>query len=205
MTADVLDRLSRRSTVVGECWLWDGCLNSRGYGCIGINGVSRLAHRVAYEAAKGPIPDGLVIDHLCHNADPSCSGGPTCRHRRCWRPEHLDATTPRLNQSRSHRDGSHRTHCPQGHPYTDANTRLRDGKRSCRKCGAESAAKSAAKTLAASDGHPPTWTPGSAYGRGCRCTECRATNADIQRRHQERRRAALIAEAVPPTPSERAS
>ena len=67
-----------------ECWLWDGCLNSRGYGCIGINGVSRLAHRVAYEAAKGPIPDGLVIDHLCHNADPSCSGGPTCRHRRCW-------------------------------------------------------------------------------------------------------------------------
>lgn len=51
------------------CWLWLGsaCL---GYGRMRFGGQSRLAHRVAYEAMRGPIPKGMVLCHKCDN--PGC-------------------------------------------------------------------------------------------------------------------------------------
>lgn len=56
-----------------ECWPWLGVKNQKGYGMVSdwlkFNG-SRLAHRLTYEYLIGPIPDGLVIDHLCRN--PGC-------------------------------------------------------------------------------------------------------------------------------------
>lgn len=54
-------------------------------------------HRFMYERFVGPIPDGYVVDHLCHNADQSCAGGSTCAHRRCANPDHLGAVTQRGN------------------------------------------------------------------------------------------------------------
>jgi hypothetical protein len=50
----------------------------------------KLAHRVSYEAAYGPIPAGLHIDHLC-------------RVRKCVRPEHLEAVTQGENNLRAFR------------------------------------------------------------------------------------------------------
>jgi len=48
------------------CWIWPGrTRRGQGYGAIRILGRSRAVHRVSYEVAKGPIPLGLVIDHLC--------------------------------------------------------------------------------------------------------------------------------------------
>lgn len=62
------------------CWIWLGC-TSGGYGLFGIaTSKSAKAHRIAYEIAYGPIPDGLQIDHLCRN--------PTCVN-----PCHLEAVT----------------------------------------------------------------------------------------------------------------
>lgn len=32
-----------------------------------MNGKVRYAHRLAWEAENGPIPDGIKVDHKCHN------------------------------------------------------------------------------------------------------------------------------------------
>ena len=65
----------------GEHWLWRG----RTHPMSGYGTYSRSqAHRVAYEFCVGPIPDGLVIDHLC-------------RIRHCVHPDHLEAVTHQEN------------------------------------------------------------------------------------------------------------
>lgn len=105
------------------CWLWTGALNSRGYASVANGrGGSMLAHRAAWEAANGNIPDGHQIDHICHNMDQDCPGGISCKHRRCINPAHLEAVTQSKNLRRAIRSRRARTYCPQGHPMTDENT-----------------------------------------------------------------------------------
>ena len=53
-----------------ECWEWtDGC-DGDGYGVVGAGGKTVRAHRVAWEVAHGPIPDGVHVLHQCDN--PPC-------------------------------------------------------------------------------------------------------------------------------------
>jgi len=55
------------------CILWTGAIDQDigGYGRFHLKGdVKVLSHRYAYELAHGPIPDGLLIRHTCHN--PAC-------------------------------------------------------------------------------------------------------------------------------------
>jgi hypothetical protein len=40
----------------GSCWIWQAS-DVRGYGIFRLNGHNRVAHRVAYMWANGPIPD----------------------------------------------------------------------------------------------------------------------------------------------------
>ena len=80
---------------------------------------------MAYEHYKGPIPDGLQIDHLC-------------RVRRCCNPEHLEAVTPAENTDRQDHANRRKDVCPKNHPYDDENTVVRaDGFRHCRTCERE--------------------------------------------------------------------
>lgn len=112
------------------CWLWRGSKHS-GYGVINVPGRGRpRAHRLSYEMAIGPIPDGLLV---CH----------TCDIRECVRPEHLflgtakDNTADCIAKGRLHpgNPGKNVTHCPQGHEYNAANTCFRsNGHRACRRC-----------------------------------------------------------------------
>ncbi|WP_414654556.1 HNH endonuclease signature motif containing protein [Intrasporangium sp.] len=67
----------------------------------------------------GPIPEGLVLDHLCRN-------------RACCNPAHLEPVTIRENILRG--EPANRTHCPHGHAYTPENTRIDNNMRSCRTC-----------------------------------------------------------------------
>lgn len=57
------------------CWIWAKCLSADGYGIQvrGVNGkqFTLLAHRFVYELLKGPIPEGLQLDHLCRKGPAS--------------------------------------------------------------------------------------------------------------------------------------
>ena len=62
------DRFWPKVDKSGDCWLWTGGQNLQGYGVISKGGhVSRkmLAHRLAYELANGPIPEGVNVLHRC--------------------------------------------------------------------------------------------------------------------------------------------
>jgi hypothetical protein len=68
----------------GDCWLWTAGCFSGGYGAFSMKRKPRKAHRVAYEMFNGPIPDGLLVDHLCHTPP-------------CVNPGHLRAVTNKQN------------------------------------------------------------------------------------------------------------
>lgn len=77
-----------RSGGPDACWLWTGAPID-GYGTFTVStGVSRRAHRVAYELQVGPIPAGLEIDHLC-------------RVKLCVNVKHLEAVTHAENLRRA--------------------------------------------------------------------------------------------------------
>lgn len=59
------------------CFIWQRHLDENGYGR-----ASRrtLAHRLYYERARGPVPEGLELDHLC-------------RVPACVNPDHLEPVT----------------------------------------------------------------------------------------------------------------
>jgi len=107
------------------CWLFTASLSPRGYGRFAINGRPRFAHRIAYELLIGPIPHGLILDHLC-------------RIRACVNPAHLEPVTNRENLLRGvglTATNAAKTHCPKGHEYTPQNTwTSAKNQRHCRTC-----------------------------------------------------------------------
>lgn len=65
-----------------QCWIWPAKNQGKmaRYAKIRVGKTIVYAHRVAYEAFRGPIPEGLEIDHLCRNT-------------RCVNPFHLEPVT----------------------------------------------------------------------------------------------------------------
>lgn len=59
-----------KTTRQGECLIWLGAVNPKGYGKVYFEGRNRRAHCVAWELTRGPIPDGLWVLHTCDN--PRC-------------------------------------------------------------------------------------------------------------------------------------
>lgn len=53
-----------------SCWMWNQAPDGHGYGHARYKGIRRYAHRASYEINVGRIPDGMLIDHKCHN--PMC-------------------------------------------------------------------------------------------------------------------------------------
>ena len=62
LLASVLSRCQRQPN---GCLDWLGATNSRGYGCIRVDGEMWLVHRLMWELVRGPIPAGLHCLHSC--------------------------------------------------------------------------------------------------------------------------------------------
>jgi len=113
------------------CWVWTGSgQGGNGYGGFRVSQEKvAYAHRFSYEMARGSVPLGLELDHLC-------------RVRRCVNPDHLEPVTRLENIRRSPLVGliqRTRTQCPKGHLYSDENTYFNPRKgrgvnRVCRAC-----------------------------------------------------------------------
>ena len=80
------EAFAARTERLGKCLIWTGAKNSDGYGYLQVNGRITQVHRYAYEEAHGPIPDGMMIDHICHN-------------RTCVNVDHLRLATAAQNNS----------------------------------------------------------------------------------------------------------
>lgn len=137
-------RVWDKITVTEGCWTWTGA-GSGGSDPYGVtwDGERRVkAHRLTYEAAYGPIGEGLVLDHLC-------------RTHLCVNPTHLEPVTNAENVMRGNAPGPLATRtnrCKRGHEYTPENTKNRsDGYRECRTCMREASRryKAARKEAAA--------------------------------------------------------
>ncbi len=110
------------------CIEWSGYTIKTGsgrYGKISVGGRSMMVHRLAYQRTRGPIPDGLVIDHLCRNTV-------------CCNPLHLEAVTHRTNILRGEGHtarNARKRYCKRGHPLFGENLRITvNGYRNCQKC-----------------------------------------------------------------------
>lgn len=129
--------LKRRQVTDSGCWIWPGGRTPQGYGMVNVGGRNDYTHRVAYRTFKGPIPEGLQIDHLC-------------RVTSCFNPAHLEAVTKSVNVLRAvpfrgpRRPPRPKTHCTHGHEFTEANTyfglsTIGRPRRWCRACAARRA------------------------------------------------------------------
>ena len=80
------ERLFGKNTTPGAngCLMWEGSIDRGGYGIFTALDSDKRAHRYAWERANGPIPEGMVIDHMCHN-------------RACVNIEHLRLATTKQN------------------------------------------------------------------------------------------------------------
>lgn len=100
-----------------------------GYVLLSRDGTSKHAHHHFYETIVGPIPTGLVPDHLC-------------RDRACCAPAHIEPVTRSVNALRGRNVNREKTHCPRGHAYAGNNAILRERtkrgnrfvNRTCRVC-----------------------------------------------------------------------
>jgi hypothetical protein len=114
-----------------ECWIWQGALDSGGYGRFMLdarrNGARKveLAHRVAWLLFKGKLPkweapDWIGLDHF------------KCDTPGCVNPDHLKLATVIANAKRGKRPYSDKVKCVRGHNLPSRKPGSRQ--RVCREC-----------------------------------------------------------------------
>jgi HNH endonuclease len=114
-------------TIYGEHHIWTGATNGVGYGMVRVTNPRRnmLVHRAVWELEHGPIPSGLFVLHHCDT--PPCH-----KFGHLFLGTQADNVADMLTKGRHFEQG--KTHCPQGHPYDEANTYIYRGCRYCREC-----------------------------------------------------------------------
>lgn len=108
------------------CWQWTGYVLPSGYAEISFRSKQCRVHRLMYEAANGPIPDGMDVLHSCDNT-------------LCFNPAHLSLGTDSENITQSVERKRHaksrNTCCPAGHSFAEHGwINPRTGWRACKAC-----------------------------------------------------------------------
>jgi hypothetical protein len=107
-----------------------------GYGQIWFDGKQVRTHRLAWELAHGPIPDGMKVCHHCDNPS-CCQTDPTEGYPdgHLFLGDHDDNMADKVTKGRQRNQNVGKTHCPANHEYTEANTHInKRGSRVCRDC-----------------------------------------------------------------------
>lgn len=123
------------------CWKWGRAHSSQGYSCVWWEGSQQSLHRVLYQLLIGPVPEGLVLDHI------------VCENKWCASPYHL---APATNEWNWVRERVQKQVCKHGHSDWKVVTK-RDGKqrRKCNECGRIEARNRMRRKRAAARGvHP---------------------------------------------------
>lgn len=113
----------------GQCWLWKGSDNGRGYGRFSVDGKT---YQQAARWLLGHLRGKPLESHewACHH----------CDNPRCVRADHLYVGDSESNardmaeRGRAKNGNSAKTHCPKGHPYDEENTYRWGNHRACRTC-----------------------------------------------------------------------
>ena len=133
MTSQELVRFFQKVIVNSEtgCWLWKGATGGKKqhrYGVFTVCGRLVCAHRASYEHFVGPIPKGLVCDHVCEV-------------KLCVNWQHLEPKSQVKNLHASCHTLNYRnsalTHCKNGHELFGDNIRMYKSQRVCRACKRE--------------------------------------------------------------------
>lgn len=73
---------------LGPCWLFTGqWSDGKGFKKVKFDCETLYVHRAMFEVLVGPVPESLVLDHLC-------------RQRACCNPCHLEPVTMAVNTER---------------------------------------------------------------------------------------------------------
>ncbi|WP_301121090.1 NUMOD4 motif-containing HNH endonuclease [Mycolicibacterium fortuitum] len=118
-----LDKFGRRPRILRQN------VKHHGYRTVCLYQHSRqrrfMIHRLVLEAFVGPCPDGM---ECCHN-----DGNTSNNHlSNLYWGTRIDNAQDRIRHGTNHH--IRKTHCPQGHPYDEANTRVYRNSRYCRTC-----------------------------------------------------------------------
>ena len=90
-TDSIMERIwDRVEPIDSGCWMWIGSKGADGYGHISWHHKRHRTHRLVYTMLRGPIPEELVLDHLC-------------RVPLCVNPDHLEPVTRGENVRRGNR------------------------------------------------------------------------------------------------------
>lgn len=144
MTLHVQERFSSKYRIDSTgCWIWTAAritaspTSKKERGTFNLNGHGPvLAHRASYSIFKGEIPLGKLVLHRCDQP-------------LCVNPDHLFIGTQKENMQDMAIKGrrvlsgitklnKEKTHCKNGHEFSNENTNHAPGnRRECRTCGRE--------------------------------------------------------------------
>ena len=116
------------STQPNGCRLWLLKPRSDGYGQFSVGAWPFGAHRIAFLLANDGLDPNLDVLHRCDT--PMC-----VEATHLWQGTPAENNADKKAKGRETNGRRERTHCSEGHPFDEINTRIRTcGRRACRTC-----------------------------------------------------------------------